>query len=657
MINLIPYIRECLRRHLRAKQAVILVEFDKLKRDYQEHQYEIHAKLVAIMGDRLAVHCAALQEIDWEAERDVKAGPNGYMQTLVKETATLHKVLYKYLPGSALETVMLQVLSAINSRLAEEYGKITAKSDAAKERILEDARFMKGKFSELKGLERDIPGAGLEDLIRMKKVEKPAPAIAQKQFTTPSLTRSRGSISQHKRTPSSASLLKAEQPSTISSEATTPDLASATEKSEPLDIKTDISPEQPSSAIVEAAAATSAAIETRAEEVAPEDVPLPPSPTLEGHEIAEEVSMPPVPPIADSVAVLAKPEDAPATPTKDPEPRNPPVPEKTVSPAPPSSKSPPPASNVKNRLAGLFSKRPTTSLPKVELPKVSIPQLSNIGIPNLRADRMFSPDRQQGSPAQARSSLDLPRAKALLEKQDAAANMEDTIPEYDEVPLTAADAMEASAEMRQTKANSEEPPKPSDESDLPSVAQDTAGGEAARTAEPQIEGRDVAPEKAARPSQAATAETADVSAVAPADDSQADAKRQAVTELAGSEAGMSSEAETTDHPASTAQAGANLQEVASDGEEANDHHSNSASPSELTKATEREIQAEPEQVKAEEAPEAGQPDSPATTIHAVAEPDESQSAANKAPTAVAADEESNDAGQAEQSVDDLDGVD
>jgi vacuolar protein sorting-associated protein 54 len=61
MISLVPYIRETLRRHLNPKQAVMLIEFDKLKRDYQEHQYEIHAKLVAIMADRLAVHCKTLQ--------------------------------------------------------------------------------------------------------------------------------------------------------------------------------------------------------------------------------------------------------------------------------------------------------------------------------------------------------------------------------------------------------------------------------------------------------------------------------------------------------------------------------------------------------------------------------------------------------------------
>ena len=39
----------------------MLVEFDKLRRDYQEHQNEIHAKLVVIMGDRLTVHCRSLQ--------------------------------------------------------------------------------------------------------------------------------------------------------------------------------------------------------------------------------------------------------------------------------------------------------------------------------------------------------------------------------------------------------------------------------------------------------------------------------------------------------------------------------------------------------------------------------------------------------------------
>lgn len=61
MVSLIPYIRELIRRHLNPKQAVMLTEFDKLKRDYQEHQNEIHSKLVAIMSDRLVVHSRTLE--------------------------------------------------------------------------------------------------------------------------------------------------------------------------------------------------------------------------------------------------------------------------------------------------------------------------------------------------------------------------------------------------------------------------------------------------------------------------------------------------------------------------------------------------------------------------------------------------------------------
>ena len=47
----------------------MLIELDKLKRNYQEHQNEIHTKPVAIMGDRLSVHwhIKSLNAIRWDA--------------------------------------------------------------------------------------------------------------------------------------------------------------------------------------------------------------------------------------------------------------------------------------------------------------------------------------------------------------------------------------------------------------------------------------------------------------------------------------------------------------------------------------------------------------------------------------------------------------
>lgn len=157
MISLIPYIRETLRRHLNPKQAVLLVEFDKLKRDYQEHQNEIHSKLVAIMSDRLQVHCKTLEGVDWDAAASDDR-PNGYMEALVKEHVTLHKVLSRFLQAPTVEFIMGQVFSALNVRLADEFARINVRTEKAKRRMLVDVRFLKAKLAELKGLERETPG-------------------------------------------------------------------------------------------------------------------------------------------------------------------------------------------------------------------------------------------------------------------------------------------------------------------------------------------------------------------------------------------------------------------------------------------------------------------------------------------------------------------
>lgn len=172
-VGLIPYVRETFRRHLSAREAVLLVEFDKVKRDYQEHQNEIHAKLVSIMGDRVNVHCRSLQEINWEIAPS-KAGTNAYMEMLVKETVTLHKVLSKYLTGPTVEFVMGQVLAAINHRLSDEYGKIELGSQEAKDRMVMDVRYFYEKLGELKHVgER---GTMLETVVLEKAVAGVAPS-------------------------------------------------------------------------------------------------------------------------------------------------------------------------------------------------------------------------------------------------------------------------------------------------------------------------------------------------------------------------------------------------------------------------------------------------------------------------------------------------
>lgn len=181
MINLIPYIRECIRRHLNTKQAVMLIDFDKLKRDYQEHQNEVHAKLISIMADRLAIHKQTLQSIDWEGlenstttDQDGGNGPpNAYLESLIKEVATLHRVLGRYLSPSALQDIMSQVFSSIHSVLAEEFEHIELKSVRAKKSLIRDARFFLFKLNEMKATEElQADAKSLEDLVHNKPLPK-----------------------------------------------------------------------------------------------------------------------------------------------------------------------------------------------------------------------------------------------------------------------------------------------------------------------------------------------------------------------------------------------------------------------------------------------------------------------------------------------------
>lgn len=118
MVGLIPSLKECVGRYMPSKHGVLLGEFDRILKDYKDHQGEIHAKLIAIMNERMSVHVKAMQVIDWDSTEEApsvagKSGAHNYMETLVKETMTLHKVLSKYLPHADLEVSLSSFTCAV----------------------------------------------------------------------------------------------------------------------------------------------------------------------------------------------------------------------------------------------------------------------------------------------------------------------------------------------------------------------------------------------------------------------------------------------------------------------------------------------------------------------------------------------------------------
>lgn len=65
IVALLPPLRLRIEKLTSASSKNIRSDFDRLRRDYLEHQYEVHAKLVSIMGDRLTSHIQSFKVSPW----------------------------------------------------------------------------------------------------------------------------------------------------------------------------------------------------------------------------------------------------------------------------------------------------------------------------------------------------------------------------------------------------------------------------------------------------------------------------------------------------------------------------------------------------------------------------------------------------------------
>lgn len=135
--TLIPYVREYTRRYSSAPG--LMVEFDKVRRLYQEHQTSIHEKLVDIMSSRATTHIGAMKKIDWD-EKQENEGNDGdemvsaYMEILVKETGTLHRVVSRHLPETTVMQIMDPVFTSYREQLGQAFAAVTVKSERGRQR-------------------------------------------------------------------------------------------------------------------------------------------------------------------------------------------------------------------------------------------------------------------------------------------------------------------------------------------------------------------------------------------------------------------------------------------------------------------------------------------------------------------------------------------
>jgi vacuolar protein sorting-associated protein 54 len=131
LIAIMPYIRECARRHSSGGKPS-LAEFDNVKRLLYDQQASIHDKLIEILSNRAAVHVRNLKKIAWDDDTERDVSPN--MQTLADETATLHKVINKYLSEMTVRSIMAPVFESYREQVGKVFREAAVKTAPGKAR-------------------------------------------------------------------------------------------------------------------------------------------------------------------------------------------------------------------------------------------------------------------------------------------------------------------------------------------------------------------------------------------------------------------------------------------------------------------------------------------------------------------------------------------
>jgi vacuolar protein sorting-associated protein 54 len=131
--TLIPHIREFVRRQGGSAAGVsnVMGEFDKVRRLLQEHQNSIHQKLVQIMEGRASTHAKGIKTLDWDGSLK---SPHAYIETLAKETTTLHRVLVKHLPETSIQMIMQPVFASYSEQLGQAFREATPKTKTGQDR-------------------------------------------------------------------------------------------------------------------------------------------------------------------------------------------------------------------------------------------------------------------------------------------------------------------------------------------------------------------------------------------------------------------------------------------------------------------------------------------------------------------------------------------
>ncbi|EEY69433.1 vacuolar protein sorting-associated protein, putative [Phytophthora infestans T30-4] len=137
-MTLIPHIKAALAAHFTDRQKLLLDEFDRVLRDYAEHNEKIFSKFTSIVEDQIMKRF--LENVATEVDYDSAslAVPTNPMRGITQSTLKLHAVLHPVLSPPQMKDVMSRVFDMFTQKLPECFKLVQPRTAAGKERVLND---------------------------------------------------------------------------------------------------------------------------------------------------------------------------------------------------------------------------------------------------------------------------------------------------------------------------------------------------------------------------------------------------------------------------------------------------------------------------------------------------------------------------------------
>ncbi|GLD93099.1 hypothetical protein PINS_up001691 [Pythium insidiosum] len=154
-MTLIPHIKAALAAHFTDRQKLLLEEFDRVMRDYAEHNEKIFSKFTSIVEDQIMKRF--LENVHHEVDYD-SAGtaiPSNPMKGIKDSTLKLHGVLHPVLSQPQMKDVMTRVFDMFTQKLPECFKQVQPRTPAGKQRVVEDISLFVRSFTEVTAVEFD----------------------------------------------------------------------------------------------------------------------------------------------------------------------------------------------------------------------------------------------------------------------------------------------------------------------------------------------------------------------------------------------------------------------------------------------------------------------------------------------------------------------